>query len=151
MLEINRKSLFRLLLAPLVIGLLLASVCLHLETGTARPKTQTQIIKDITPREAYTLIMKNKDNPDFVILDVRTPREFAEGHIQNAVNLDYYSETFRDDLDSLDKNKTYLIYCRSARRSGKALDIMKALNFGKVYNMLGGTIQWKTEGLPTTN
>lgn len=148
MVEINKKSLSRLLLAPLVIGLLLASLCLHLETGTASSKTQ--IIENITPKEAYTLILKNKDNPDFVILDVRTPREFANGHIENALNLDYYSETFKDDLNSLEKNKTYLIYCRSGRRSGKALDMMKELNFSRAYNMLGGITQWKTEGLSTT-
>ena len=150
MLEINKKSVLRLLLAPLVIGLLLTSVCLHLETGTASPETQTQIIKNITPKEAYTLILKNKDNPGFVILDVRTPGEFANGRIENAVNLDYYSQTFKNDLNKLDKDKTYLIYCRTGSRSGKALDIMKELKFGKVYNMLGGITQWKTEGLPTT-
>ena len=147
MVEINKKSLSRLLLAPLVIGLLLASLCLHL-AGTASSKTQ--IIENITPKEAYTLILTNKDNPDFVILDVRTPGEFANGHIKNALNLDYYSETFKDDLNSLDKNKTYLIYCRSGRRSGKVLDMMKELNFSGVYNMLGGITQWKTEGLSTT-
>ncbi len=148
MVEINKKSLSRLLLAPLVIGLLLASICLHLETGTASPKTQ--IIENITPKETYTLILKNKDNPDFVILDVRTPGEFANGHIEIALDLDYYSETFKDDLNSLDKNKTYLIYCRSGRRSGKVLDMMKELNFSGVYNMLGGITRWKTEGLSTT-
>jgi len=64
-------------------------------------------------KDAYTLIQKNKGNPDFVILDVRTPAEFADEHIENAINLDYYSETFRDDLNKLDKTKTYLIYCRT--------------------------------------
>ena len=54
----------------------------------------------ITQKEAYTLILKNKDNPRFVILDVRTPGEFASGRIENAVNLDYYSETFKMTLTS---------------------------------------------------
>jgi len=71
------------------------------------------------------------------------------GSLQNAINLDYYSETFRNELNQLDKNKTYLIYCRSGSRSGRALDIMTELNFREVYNMLGGIIDWKADGLPT--
>ena len=80
---------------------------------------------------------------------MRTPEEFGEGHIENATNIDFYSETFRDELDNLDKNKTYLIYCRSGGRSGKALDIMAELNFKEVYNILGGINQWKSEEFPT--
>ena len=110
----------------------------------------TQVIKDITPQEAFNLIQDNQNNPDFVIIDVRTPQEFAEEHIENASNIDFYSETFRDELDNLDKNKTYLIYCRSGGRSGNALNIMADLNFREAYNMLGGINQWESEGLPTT-
>jgi len=80
---------------------------------------------------------------------VRTSEEFLGEYIGNAVNLDYYSDTFRNDLEKLDKNKTYLIYCRSGSRSGNALNIMKELDFREVYNMLGGIIKWKSEGLPT--
>ena len=108
----------------------------------------TQIIENITSQEAFSLIQDNKDNPNFVIIDVRTPKEFAQEHIENAINIDYNSETFRDELDRLDKDNTYLIYCRSGARSGKALDMMKELNFREVYN-LGGIIDWKAEGLPT--
>ena len=135
----------------LVLSVLLATGAV-LTGGCAGKETETpvQIIEDITPQEAFTLILENQDNPDFVIIDVRTPEEFAEGHIEDAINLDYYSETFRDELNTLDKNKTYLIYCRSGKRSGDALDIITELNFGEVYNMSGGIIQWKAEGFPTT-
>jgi len=80
---------------------------------------------------------------------VRTREEFTEEYIENATNIDFYSETFRDTLNNLDKNKTYLIYCQVGGRSGSALDIMAELNFKDVYNILGGTNQWKAEGLPT--
>ncbi len=126
----------------LVIGATLTGGCVG--DGTA-----TQIIEDITPQEAFTLIQDNQGNPDFVIIDVRTPAEFAGEHIENAVNMDFYSDTFRDELDKLDKDKIYLIYCRSGGRSGSTLDIMAELNFNEVYNILGGINQWKTEGLPT--
>ncbi|HUT71957.1 MAG TPA: rhodanese-like domain-containing protein [Desulfatiglandales bacterium] len=150
MLETNNRSVLKMLLAHLGIGLLLASICLHFEGGIARPESQTQITKNITPKEAYTLILKNKDNHSFVTLDVRTPREFANGHIEDAVNLDCYSETFKDTLNRLDHNKIYLIYCQIGGRSGRVLDLMKELGFREVYNISGGIIEWKEAGLPIT-
>jgi len=126
--------------ALLVIGVALTGGCVLDETAT---------IEDITPQEAFTLIQNNQNNPDFVIIDVRTPEEFADGYIENASNIDFYSATFRDELNNLDKNKTYLTYCRSGGRSRNALDTMGELNFREAYNILGGINQWKTEGLPT--
>ena len=115
------------------------------------PEPPTPIIENINPEEAYDLIQENKDNPDFMILDVRTPGEFASEHIENAINLNYYSETFRDDLDKLDRGKTYVIYCRSGGRSGNALNIMEELGFMEVYNIVGGISSWKAKGLPVSS
>ena len=151
MLKINPKNLMiSVFLGALIIGVLLTSGCIQTETNTAKPETQIQIIENITPEDAYILIQENKDNLNFVILDVRTPEEFLGEYIENAINLDYYSDTFRNDLKKLGKDKTYLMYCRSGNRSGSALNIMKELDFREVYNMLGGIIKWKSEGLPTT-
>ena len=124
----------------LVIGVTLTGGCVRDETAT---------IENVTPQEAFTLIQNNQNNPDFVIIDVRTPEEFDGEHIENATNINFYSEAFRDMLNTLDKNKTYLIYCAVGGRSGSALDIMAELNFKEVYNMSGGINQWKAEGLPT--
>ena len=149
MAKMSLKSLMALVLSiPLVIGVVLTGGCITDKTAT--PETPTQIIENITPQEALTLIQNNQDNPDFIIIDVRTPEEFAEEYIENAVNTDFYSETFRDELNNLDKNKSYLIYCRSGGRSGNALNIMAELNFREVYNISGGIIAWKAAGLPTT-
>ena len=141
------KRLLPLLLVSLIIGVILTGGCVS--TETVPPNQETQIIENITPPEAFALIQDNQNNPDFVIIDVRTPEEFADGHIENAINLDYYSETFQDELDKLDKKKTYLIYCRSGKRSSNALNIAGELEFREAYNMLGGIIEWKAEGLPT--
>ncbi len=129
--------------------LLIAGVILTVGCAGEEVKTPTQVIEDITAQEAFILMQNNQYNPDFVIIDVRTPEEFAEGHVEKAINIDYYSETFRDELNNLDKNKTYLVYCRSGNRSGNALNIMAELNFKEVYNMSGGIIAWNAEGLPT--
>jgi rhodanese-related sulfurtransferase len=131
----------------LVIGAVLTGGCVSNEPTTI--ETPTQTIKDITAQEAFDLIQDNRNDPDFVILDVRTAAEFAEGHIENAENIDFYAATFRDELDNLDKSQTYLIYCQSGNRSGQARDIMAELDFEEVYNVLGGILDWQAEGLPT--
>ncbi len=101
----------------------------------------------VTPILADILIQINENNPDFVIIDVRTAAEYSSGHIEGAINLDFRGgQTFRDDLDALDKNKTYLIYCRSGNRSGQTLPIMEDLGFMKVYNLSGGINRWTSDG-----
>ena len=138
----------KLLIVLLVIGVILAGGCA--EVAAPEREAPAQIIENVTPREAFALIQDNEDNPDFIIIDVRTPEEFAEGHVEDAIIIDFYSESFRSEVNALDKNKTYLIYCRSGGRSGKALKIMVELGFREVYNMSGGIVDWKAEGLPTT-
>ena len=108
----------------------------------------SQILEDIGVQEAFELIQSNQGNPDFLIIDIRTPEEYNEGHIQNALNIDFYAETFSEDLDKLDKSKTYFIYCRSGNRSGRAMSIMKDLGFREVYNLSAGITEWIAEGLP---
>ncbi len=84
-----------------------------------------------------------------MLIDVRTPEEFAEGHIPGAVNIDYHNEGFSSALDSLDKNKEYEIYCRSGNRSGKALDEMQKKGFKNVYHLEGGILMWNEKGYET--
>ncbi|GAJ02794.1 unnamed protein product, partial [marine sediment metagenome] len=82
--------------ASLIIGVALTGGCVL--DGTA-------VIEDITPQEAFTLIQNNQNNSDLVIIDVRTPGEFTGEHLENATNIDFHSEAFRDMLNNLDKNK----------------------------------------------
>ena len=133
------------------IGFAMASGCLQDEADPSQADSTTQIIENITPSQAFALIEANQKSADFVVLDVRTTEEFSEGHIGNATNLDYYSDAFRKDLGALDKDKAYLIYCRSSNRTRNSLDIMKELQFKEVYNMLGGIIRWEEDGLPVVN
>jgi len=102
----------------------------------------------ILPKDAYELIQKNRGNPDFVLIDIRTPEEFMSGYIEGAVNINYHDNDFIEKLDKLDKNKTYLIYCRTGRRSSDTLSVMKKLKFNEVYRILGDIVRWKAENLP---
>ncbi len=106
------------------------------------------MFKGVSAEETLELIEENAENPDFVILDIRTPYEFKDGHLENAENLDFYADTFKDELGKLDKNKTYLIYCTAGYSSGKSLKIMGKMGFTEVYNMLGGFMSWSSKGLP---
>jgi rhodanese-related sulfurtransferase len=101
-----------------------------------------QLIKNITPMNAFKLIEKHKNDPDFIILDVRTLEEFSEEHIEGAKNLDYHSINFEKQLEKMNKEKKYLIYCASGGRATKAMEKMKNLGFMEVYNMEGGFILW---------
>jgi rhodanese-related sulfurtransferase len=112
------------------------------------PTKQTTVIIKLTPKEGYDLIQKNKNNPNFVILDIRTPEEFESGYIEGAININYHSDTFVEDLDKLDKNKTYFVYCRTGRRSGDAVGIMTKQGFREIYRINGDIVKWKAAGLP---
>lgn len=100
--------------------------------------------------EAYDTVTTNIANPCFIILDVRTPSEFNSNHIARAINMDYYSASFSDNLDTLDKSKKYMLHCASGGRSSQVYPIMQARNFKTVYHMLGGINGWNTAGLPVT-
>jgi phage shock protein E len=80
------------------------------------------------------------------IVDVRTPAEFAAGHVQGAVNVDLQSAGFSQQLDKLDKNGTYVVYCHTGNRSKQATDAMGAAGFAHVYNLQGGIADLQSAG-----
>ena len=86
-----------------------------------------------------------------ITLDVRTPGEFAEGHLKGARLIDFQSGNFENEISILDKNATYAVYCRSGNRSGQAVKVMRDAGFTKVFNMNGGVIDWANAGLPLVN
>lgn len=111
------------------------------------PKTdQSDFPKNISVNEAFDMIRKNEK--DIVILDVRTPGEYNEDHIANCINIDFYSENFKDELSLLDRDKNYIVYCRVGRRSGLTADKMKDMGFKIMYNVEGGILNWKENSLP---
>ncbi len=95
---------------------------------------------DVTVAQAQQMIDSDKN---LVIIDVRTPEEYEAGHIPNAINIDFYSNDFQNLINDLDKDKKYLVYCRSGRRSANTLKMMKEMGFKNTYNMLGGMLKWQ--------
>lgn len=87
----------------------------------------------------------SKDD-DAVILDVRTEEEVEEGYIPNAKNIDIYKgQEFIDEIEKLEKDKNYYVYCRSGKRSAQACTIMDQKGFRNTYNLVGGFSEWEGE------
>lgn len=84
--------------------------------------------------------------PGVVVLDVRTPEEFASGHLPGAVNLDIQAPGFTQGLEGLDKAATYAVYCRSGNRSQAALDAMAQAGFADAHHLGGGIGAWQAAG-----
>lgn len=91
---------------------------------------------------------KTRIDAGATLIDVRTVEEYAEGHIAGSVNMDINDPGFNDNVQILDKNKQYAVYCASGVRSGKAAEIMRKSGFTKVYTLAGGIKSWKEKGLP---
>ena len=104
---------------------------------------------EMEPVQVSKMLETDPKHLNLLILDVRTPKEFDQGHIEKAVNIDFYSSTFKKDLSRLDRKKNYLVYCRSGNRSMQTLNIMKELGFRNVASITGGIIKWQNEGLRT--
>lgn len=84
------------------------------------------------------------------IVDVRTPDEYAGGHIENAINIDWNGNNFNEEIQKLDKNQPILVYCLSGGRSGKAVHEMQQLGFNNIIEMEGGMLDWRKNKLPET-
>ena len=84
--------------------------------------------------------LRAQDN--YVVLDIRTPEETSEGVVDNALILDFYADNFESEVLTMDKDKQYLVYCRSGGRSAQAAEFMARSGFQYVYNLLGGYTAW---------
>ncbi|MFD1755186.1 rhodanese-like domain-containing protein [Rufibacter sediminis] len=101
---------------------------------------------NLTATEVKRLI---ESNQDIVVLDVRTPYEFQEGNLKGAVNIDYTSPDFEQEIAKLDTAATYLLYCKSGNRSSKATAVMKSNNFNNLYNATVGFDALRSAGVQT--
>lgn len=109
-------------------------------TTTAEPNT----FRVLGSTDFATHIAKN----NVTLIDVRTPEEFAAGHLSGAININSAAPDFAAQLNALDKNGNYAIYCRSGNRSSTALKIMRSQNFVSVVDLEGGIIAWERSSLP---
>lgn len=106
---------------------------------------QAQKKMEVNSKEVSTLLQKDKK---LVVLDVRTPEEFKEGHIKGALNIDIRQSDAFSKLDKLKPNASYIVYCRTNHRSGMAVEHMRQNGFKTVYQMMDGFPGWAANKLP---
>lgn len=128
------------------LALVVAATTLLAACGGAAAATEEKAatFETISPHQAAALIEGGPD--DLVVLDLRTSEEVAAGRIDGSDSLDFYRPDFTEQLDALDKDVPYLVYCRSGNRSGQAVQMMGGLGFGEVYEIEGGIVDWSKAG-----
>lgn len=99
-------------------------------------------VRTLAPKDAAATLTGGR-----VVLDVRTPDEYAAGHLAGAKEIDFYAASFKAELGKLDKATPYLVYCHSGNRSGQASELMKQLGFTDVVDVQGGITAWTAAGL----
>ncbi len=127
----------------LVISIAFVAVLLSSCTGGHKESAKT----DLSAAEFSEKIKE----PSSQLIDVRTPEEFAKGHLPNAKNIDWNGNDFDRQIASLDKSKPAFVYCLSGGRSSVAADKMRSEGFMGVYELKGGIMKWRASGLPETS
>ena len=118
--------------------------------GCVIPQANSPQYQAIAATDARALIQNRTADPNFIIIDVRTPAEFATGHIENAVNIcvTCTDPAFSDAIAGLEKTRTYFVYCGSQHRSPTAIAAMQQAGFTSLYELTGGLATWVAAGLP---
>ena len=129
-------------IAIILAGLLNVSFAAGAADSKDDKKDTTKPFKNVGVAE-FEKLRADKKN---VVLDVRTKKEFEEGHKPGAVNVDVNAADFQEKVAKLDKSKTYLVHCAAGVRSAKACDKMSKLDFPKLYNLEGGFRAWEKAG-----
>lgn len=151
-----RRNVPKTALAGIVAALLAVSACGSGGDGgpavaadeqmaaTAETDTSTPPFGLVSPEQAADLAT----DPSITVIDVRTPAEYAEGHLADAVLIDFNGADFDARIAELDSDETYLVYCRSDNRSGQAVAAMAEIGIDRVYDMDGGILAYSAAGLP---
>lgn len=103
----------------------------------------------LAPLAAQKLIEENRDNAKFVIIDLRTQREFDQGHIEGAKQIHYYATNFMRVMSQMDRESTLFLYCQKGRQSPLAFRALQRLRFAQIFILDGGIEEWINAGLPT--
>lgn len=108
-----------------------------------KSQSQSDAITVLTPTEFKEKLVNQ------TIIDIRTPEEFSEGHIDGAININYFDSNFMDQIAKYDKNQPLFIYCRSGNRTTSASKKVADFGFKEIYDLEGGILYWIKNGNET--
>jgi rhodanese-related sulfurtransferase len=112
--------------------------------GSVQSPVESESTQHVNASEAQKVLAERKAT----VLDVRTPDEFASGHIPGAVNIDFHAGDFEQKIAALDKTASYLVHCASGNRSRQSLPLFEKQGFQHIYHLDGGLHAWENAGLP---
>lgn len=101
---------------------------------------------EISPKSSIKYMYKPPDEVIFV--DLRSKEEYETSHIPGAINIDYFSPNYQEELSKIPKNKTIVLYCKYGLRSKNAAQLLKTLGYPRVHSLEGGFLEWEKTGLP---
>ena len=119
-----------------VVGILFSTACTNGQQASKENLSPVDFSKKLAEKPTASLV------------DVRTPGEYSKGHLQNARNIDWNGGDFETDISQLDKGTPVFVYCLSGGRSSSAASKMRSMGFKEVYELQGGIVKWRSEGLP---
>ena len=111
------------------------------DNGNKYVTQDKQVVELISPKDLNTKL------GDIQLIDIRTPREYAEGYIEGAININFFDRDFNAQMAKWNKDKELYIYCRSGNRTGKAARRLKDQGFTKIYDLQGGILNWNRNKL----
>jgi rhodanese-related sulfurtransferase len=133
-----------------LIALSLAVLLMSCGTGSSQQTLSSATVsataKAVIPAKDFQ--QKLQATADKNVIDVRTPEEFASGHIKGAVNINVQASDFQTQISRLDKSKPTFVYCRAGRRSATAAEIMQQAGFTSIFDLDGGILSWEASNLP---
>ena len=131
--------------AGLIVGFTAGCSSTTTESESSPSAASVQTTSEVVSADEFATVI---EEPNVVILDVRSPEEFAEGHIEGAENIDINGADFSGEVAKLDSNVTYAVYCRSGNRSAAAVTVMTEQGFTSLYDLGGGISSWESAGYP---
>lgn len=125
--------------------ILVLTAIVSFEYAAIAQATNTTVVTHLSAERFKAIIANAKDG---MIIDLRTTEEMEKGYIKGAVQIDFLAKDAEQQIDKLDKNKTYYIYCAGGGRSADAAEYMEKKKFKRVYNFEKGFSDWKKKGFP---
>ncbi len=131
-----------------LIRVLISAVLIAVAASCGSRNTTNIPINNVDVNTARDLVTQDET---VIVLDVRTPEEYAMGHIEGALNIGIAEADFSERVSKLDRDKTYIVHCSANVENGrtaKSLKIMSSLGFNELMNMEGGIAAWEQNGHP---